>query len=378
MRNYKSRAHFWANLQLAMVASLCLILMAFSGHLLTGLVLLTLVACCLNSLRTPQGRLCAVTLSVPEILRDILDALKLETPELFGPGGFAQDFSSKTAVLGDKITAKISHVPVIAAYDPSPGVGFYSGAQDVVNLIEDVPVTLNQLKHVPVKIQWLTGLATKGVDLYKAACANIGYALGKEVVDQVLAACASGVSNSLPVSPVLTNLDTWDGPIRKQCNSQKMLDQRRWGFITSPLAEALGLDDRVRSKLFFDERCASRGFRRWVNIAGFSTLREYPDITLAGNQVAGIVGDSRLAAIAVRKIEDMTSTAKALGVPSVMEFWPLTDAESGLEICGIGWQEAGTGDVIVSAAILFGIGCGNQGGVAGTMTDNAGLKLLSL
>ena len=157
-----------------------------------------------------------------------------------------------------------------------------------------------------------------------------------------------------------------------------MFNQRRWGFITSPLAEALGLDDRVRSKLFFDERCATRGFRRWVNIAGFSTLREYPDVSRAGNNVAGLVGDSRLAAVAVRKIEDMTDTAKALGVPPVMEFCPLTDADSGLEICGIGWQEAGTGDLIVSAAILFGIGCGNQGGAAGTMTDNAGLKLISL
>jgi hypothetical protein len=74
----------------------------------------------------------------------------------------------------------------------------------------------------------------------------------------------------------------------------------------------------------------------------------------------------------------MTDTAKALRVPRVMEFWPLTDAESGLELCGVGWQESGTGDVIVSAAILFGIGAGNQGTGAGAMTDNAGLKLLSL
>ena len=32
----------------------------------------------------------------------------------------------------------------------------------------------------------------------------------------------------------------------------------------------------------------------------------------------------------------------------------------------------------LSAAILFGIACGNQGGAAGSKTDNAGLKLLSL
>ena len=42
------------------------------------------------------------TLSVNEVSRDILGAIKTEVPELFL---FAQDYSSNTAVLGDKITA---------------------------------------------------------------------------------------------------------------------------------------------------------------------------------------------------------------------------------------------------------------------------------
>ena len=351
-------------------------LIAACGNPVGGLALFSLAAYSLNSLRTPQGHLCAVTLSVPEILKDILAAFKLETPELFGPGGFAQDFSSKTAALGDKITAKISHLPVVGDYDRNNG-GFKAASQDVTTLVEDVPVTLDQLRSVTVGIPYLTGLATKGVDLYQAAVANLGLALGRDVVNQVLTRCAAGISNSLPMAPVITNLDTWDGAIRNQCNLQKMFN-RRWGFISTAMASALGCDDRVRSKLFYDERCATEGFRRWVNIAGFSTLREYPDVSLAGNQVAGIVGDSRLAAVAVRKIEDMSATAKALGIPTVMEFHGLKDEQSGLELCGVGWQEGGTGDVYLSAAILFGIGCGNQGGAAGTMTDNAGLKLLSL
>ena len=96
------------------------------------------------------------------------------------------------------------------------------------------------------------------------------------------------------------------------------------------------------------------------------------------NQVVGIVGDSRLAAVAVRKLEDMNETAKARGIPRVMEFTSVKDDESGLELCGITWQEGGTGDVYLSAAILFGVGCGKQGTGAGAMTDNAGFKLLSI
>jgi hypothetical protein len=144
------------------------------------------------------------------------------------------------------------------------------------------------------------------------------------------------------------------------------------------MPQVLGSDDRVRSKLFYDGRCATEGYRRWVNIAGFSTLREYPDISLAGNQVQGIVGDKRLAAVAVRRIEDMTETAKALGIPRVMEFHAVEDADTKLQLCGISWQEQGTGDTYLAAAILFGVGCGNQGTGAGSMTDNAGLKLLSM
>ena len=64
------------------------------------------------------------------------------------------------------------------------------------------------------------------------------------------------------------------------------------------------------------------------------------------------------------------------GIRKAMEFWPLRDEESGIELCGIGCQEAGTGDVYASVAILFGTGVGNQGGAPGTMTDNAGCRVL--
>ena len=76
--------------------------------------------------------------------------------------------------------------------------------------------------------------------------------------------------------------------------------------------------------------------------------------------------------------EDGGNIAEELGVPKVMEFYPLRDAESRLELTGVSWQEQGTADVYLSAAILFGVGCGNQGGAAGTMTDSAGPKILSL
>ena len=51
---------------------------------------------------------------------------------------------------------------------------------------------------------------------------------------------------------------------------------------------------------------------------------------------------------------------------------PFVGDETGLELCGITWQEGGTGDTYVSAALLFGVSVGNGGGAAGAMTDYAG------
>ncbi len=337
-----------------------------------GLLLLTVFACAVN--KRIAVRFCDVTLSVPELLSDVLDAFKLETPELFAPGGFSKDFSSKTAVLGDSITAHISHLPTVADYDAAQG-GFKNGATAVKDLIEDVSVTIDRLVHVPVKIPYLTSLRTKGVDLYKAALSNVAYALGKNVVDGVLAQAASGgcVTNSILGLPSYFNLDYVDDTLRAQCNAQKMAQQTRWGFISTALASTLGLDDRVRSSLFYGKLNGENGYRVWKNIGGFQWLREYPDVINAGNNLGGVFGDHRLAVVSVRKIEDMENAAKSFGIREVMRFYPMRDEQTGLELCGISFQEAGTGQVHLSVALLFGVGVGNQFGSPGTKTDNAGL-----
>jgi hypothetical protein len=82
--------------------------------------------------------------------------------------------------------------------------------------------------------------------------------------------------------------------------------------------------------------------------------------------------DNRLAVVSVRKVQDITALPKLLNIPRVMDFVPLKDEESGLELAGVSWQEAGTGDLFLGVTILFGVGVGNQGGAVGTMTDYAG------
>ncbi len=149
----------------------------------------------------------------------------------------------------------------------------------------------------------------------------------------------------------------------------------RFLFLNTRLSGALGLDDRIRSDLFHGQRNGAEGYRVWKNVGGFSWIREYQDFPPGAINAAGLAGDKRMAVVAIRALEGTSNVAEQLGVPKVMEFYPVQDDESKLSLTGVTWQEQGTGDTFLSVAILFGTGVGNQGGAPGSVTDNAGLVL---
>jgi hypothetical protein len=175
--------------------------------------------------------------------------------------------------------------------------------------------------------------------------------------------------------PAAATLDNFES-IRSQLNTQKLLDQGRWMITNTSLAAALLNDDRVKSSLFYDQRVGATGYRKFVDVAGFKWIREYPDITADIAPYAALCGDRRAICLAARR-PDFSNAADELGVPKIMDFYPIEDTDAKLPLLGVAWQEVGTGDVYVSAAILFGVGSGNQGGAPGSITDNAGLLIRS-
>ncbi|HZR17961.1 MAG TPA: hypothetical protein VFE51_11630 [Verrucomicrobiae bacterium] len=331
--------------------------------------LLAFVCLGLYSLVTakPTG-ICRTTLSVPEILMDVMDAFKTEVPLI---GSITTDHSSKTAVKGDQIIAKVSTLPATQNYDPT--TGFAGNAANADSLIVDCPVTLSGFKHVPVKINWLTQLASK-IPLYKEAIRNHGYVLAKYVFDQVLAQITSAnFSNSTSGEPNGVDLE-WLESIRATCNLQKMANTGRFGIINSAVATALQNDPRVQSSLYYGQLNGETPYRMFRNICGFEIVMEYPDLPTTGN-LTGFFGDKRSLVIATRRIE-FSNAAAELGVPEIMQFRPMSDP-TGLEMTGVDWQQPGTGDVYVSAAVLFGTAGGAQGGAPGAITDSAGLRVTS-
>ena len=321
--------------------------------------------------RSAYSGQCRVTLSVPELSQLIMDAFKTQTPELFNSGGFAMDVSSKTAVLGDTITAHIGAVPVAADYDQT--TGFDNGVQDATSLLTDVPVVLNYFKHVPIRVKWLSQLSSK-MDLTRAVV-NQGYALRKLIIDTALqTVLASNFSHQYPVAVGNGTLDTFEA-LRSKLNTQKASPNERFGIINTSLAGELQADQRVGSSLFYNMLNGGNALRRYTSLAGFQNIYEYPDMYAGGN-LRGYVGDRRGVVIAVRAI-DYSNAADILRVPKVMETVPMIDDETGMPFTGVGYQKQGTGDVYFTVGLLFGVAAGSQGGAADAITDKAGVRIVS-
>src|SRR5260370_18646765 len=227
------------------------------------LFLLALLIACLVALLNPASALLAftalalfslvtapvtaqlrATLSVNELLMDVVKAFKVA---LFDPLTLTTDFSSATAAKGDVITGHISTLPVTQDYDAT--TGFNLNAATAESLLTDVPITLDQLKHVPIKVNWLTQLASK-VDLTKTI-QNSGYAVAKFVIDDVITKSLSYVSNSVLYGGGWP-LDAL-GYVQGVCNQQKMANFPRHLILNTALATALSNDDRTKSKFFYGE-----------------------------------------------------------------------------------------------------------------------------
>jgi hypothetical protein len=305
------------------------------------------------------------TLTTTEILADTLEAFKAELPML---GAFSTDFSNARSKKGETIIAHVSGLPTVQDYDATNG--FKPNATAADSLLTDVPVVLGTLKHVPIKVPYLTQLASRK-DLYAEAVRNYAYVLSKSVIDAALAlAKPLNFSNFKTESINNTTLETLES-VRGSMNTNKAANRGRFGIVNTAFAGALQNDQRISSNLFYGQLNGASGYRTFKNLAGFENVWEYPDMPANAANVSGFFGDRRAVTVAAR-VPNVGDAASELGIPSIAKFETIQDPDTGMTFLGIGWQEAGTFDTYLTVAILYGVSAGNQGGAAGAITDNAG------
>lgn len=311
----------------------------------------------------------ATTLTVSELLSDTLEAFKLVCPAILAMG---TDLSQEKAVLNQSVIAKVRQLPTVQDYDAAQG-GYKNGATAASSLLVDVPVTINQHKHVPVKITHLSQIASQR-KLYQDGVNDLAYVLGKSIVDYALGrVLAANFSQSTTEAIVDTNRDTL-GTVRKAMNAKKA-GRTRYGVVNSDFFEALDADSRIASKDYYGQQTGGEAFGRLTNVAGFKEIWEYPDLSANGENLSGFFWDPRALTIATRVPDMNIEMAQAFGIPVTAKVETVRDPDTGLTLLGISWMENGTMDLYTTVTVLYGVTAGKQAGSTGDICDYAGHRV---
>ena len=316
----------------------------------------------------------ALTLSTTKILDLVMDAFKTRLP--FLTSAFATDFSDENAKLNQTVNARIASLPSVQDYDAS--TGYKANATESKSLLDDVPVTINRHKHVPIKLDFLDAASTVNqINLLEESTMNCGYVLAKSMADYCLSlAVAANFSETSTYSTANSDLDMLVN-IREDMNAVGTSPLNRFGIVNSAVMSTLTTDSRIASGDYHGQRIGGEAYGRLSNIQGFANIWEYPDTPANAENMTGFFGTRESIILATRVPRDANEIAAAAGIPSIASFDTMTDPDTGLTLLGIKWVEAGTFDVYCTVAVMYGAAAGMQGGSAGEKADYAGHRLVT-
>jgi len=316
----------------------------------------------------------ALTLSTAQILDLVMDAFKVRLPFLVS--AFATDFSAERAQLNQTVNARIASLPTVQSYDSS--TGYKANAAESESLLDDVPVTINQHKHVPVKLDFLKEAeSVRQINLLEEATANCGYVLAKSMADYCLGlVLAANFSESSTYSHANSDLDMLAN-VRTDLNAKGANTVGRFGIVNSDVMTTLTSDSRIASGDYHGQRINGEALGHLQGIQGFANVWEYPDMPTNSENLSSFFGTKESILLATRVPSDTDEVARAMGIPQIASFDTMTDEDTGLTLLGIKWIEQGTFDVYCTVAVMYGATAGMQGGSAGDKTDYAGHRVIT-
>ena len=311
------------------------------------------------------------TLSVDELLTDVLESYKTQFPVI---GQFSTDFSSETARKGQSIIARILSAPTVADFNGNyskQGNGTVE-AQSAGSLTKDLAITLNQHKHVPVKMDYADLIATRR-DLYGEMVAELSHALGKDLMANVWNLCGAGnFSEGVTAGGATVALSDLLN-VRQRLNEKGASVNGRFGIVSSAVMSDLLADDKIASNDYYGQLSGSSGLGVLNNIAGFEAIYEYVTTDENDADVVGFFGDKSAINIAGRVPQDFNEQASRANAPAIASSTIVADPSSGMSMMGITYQEAGTFDIYTSLTHIYGLRAGNNGGSVGDGTDFSGV-----
>lgn len=316
----------------------------------------------------------ALTLSTPQLLELVFDAIKVRLPLLVS--SFATDFSNESVKLNQDVIARIPTIPTVQNYDADGG--YKPNAVDAKGLLSDVKVTIDQHKHVPVKMDFLDAAGTVQAEkLLEDATMNCGYALAKTVVDYALSKVVK--ANFSKIATFTTGNSDLDMliAVREAMNIVGAGTVGRFGIVNSAVMSTLSGDTRIASGDYHGQRISEEALGLLKSIQGFANIHEYPDLPDNAENLSAFFGTPESIVVATRLPKDVEKIAAQANIPQIASFDTLTDEDTGLSLLGIKWIEAGTFNVYTTVTLMFGAAAGKQGGNDDSLLDNAGHRIVT-
>jgi hypothetical protein len=309
------------------------------------------------------------TLSTTELITDVIDAFKVRFPLMSAIG---TDFSSDEAKLGQTITGRILSLPSVQDYDGTDG--YKANSASANSLTTDVSVTLNRHKHVPIKVDFIDQVSTKR-DLYAETVGNMAYALGKEAFDYTMGLVTeANFTNEVTLSHANSDYDALSA-VNKVMNTNGASATGRIGIVNSDVFQTLDSDQRIASGDYHGQQKGASAYGVLSNVSGFESIFEYPDLPDNSQSLSGFFTDKTGIVMASRIPNDVEALANRIGIPAISKVDVVSDADTGLTMMGITYQDAGTFDVYTTLTWIYGVSAGTQGGSAGDLTDKGGVRL---
>lgn len=265
------------------------------------------------------------TLSAPLLLQRFLTAFRTMFPMM---KSFATDFSDKPLRLGDTVTAKVEVLPSISTYDANNG-GYEAGANESRDLLVDLPIKVDNHKHVAIKGSHLN-LIKDQISTMPRTITNAMWVLGRAMIDSVLGKVRGSTfsQKTVDASPDLDTLET----VTSGMNMNGASPGGRVGIISTAFAQALASDTRVTSVDFYGQKTGGKGYRVFYDLGGFEAIYEYPSFpnnnrpsqtftVVAATDVITAVGHGLLNGDRVRVSSD---TALPAGLAAATDYYVIS------------------------------------------------------
>jgi hypothetical protein len=336
-------------------------LVAFSsGHLLTALIVFTLLEAAISS---PSERCCdnvLGTLATATIVQEALALVFTVRPILNQISlGFTDDNGSPIAAFNQPVITRTLGIPSVQ------NAGSAASARADV----DVSVTLNNYKQVRYDFTPQQYSGTNR-DLVRESAMPMAVAIGNYIVDQVAALWTFGNFPVRTGADAVANGSTatktvkaagWDythlTDVRSTLNKSGVPEFSRFYVGNSDVYGSMLTDLRIVGWLNNQDNQSAIKLGRLPRVAGFG-LAEYPNLSaVAGGNLVGFAGSPDSTVYAHRVPKDPREVIKGLPVPGNVGI--VTEPKTGLSVMVVEYVDLSTMNVTTKLMWMNGVAVGN-------------------